>query len=62
MTLFLSILTLSAVDFLFTQQLPIAEKVQGVTQAEEEDLTQEQLNCMYYLNRFVAHQDQDELG
>jgi len=54
---FWSVLTLSAVDYLFRQQLPTPEKVQ----AAEEHLRQEQLNCLYYLDQFICRLDQDEL-
>jgi len=48
---FWSVLTLSAVDYLFRQQLPTPEKVQAVVQAAEE-----------HLDQFICRLDQDELG
>lgn len=60
--IFWSVLTLPAVDFLFRQQLPTPDKVQEIVQAEDEHLTQEQQNCLYYLSHFISHLDQEELG
>ena len=59
---FFSILTLPAIDFLFKEQLPTPDKVQEVLTTDDEYLTQDQLNCLYYLNQFIARLDSDELG
>ena len=59
---FWSVLTLPAIEFLFQQQLPTPDKVANVIQPVEEHVTQEQLNCLYYLKQFITRLDQDELG
>jgi HECT-domain (ubiquitin-transferase) len=59
---FWSVLTVPAINVLFQMQLPTPEKVKAVMTAEEADLRQEQINCMYYLQQFVGRLDQEELS
>jgi len=59
---FWSQLTVPAIDHLFREQLPTGEKVCRVMEIEEDHHTQDQLDCMYYLQQFVLQLDQEELA
>jgi len=58
---FWSLLTVPAIDHLFQQQQPTAQKVQAVIVPEEEHLRQDQLNTLHFLQQFVSRLDQDDL-
>ena len=57
---FWSLLTVPAIDHLFQQQQPTAQKVQAVIVPEEEHLRQDQLNTLHFLQQFVSRLDQDD--
>ena len=60
--LFWSQLTLPAIDYIFVQQLPTPTRVSSILTPQDEDLRQEQLNALYYLQQFVTALDPEELA
>ena len=55
-------LTLPSIEHLFAQQLPTPARVSHVITTYEENLRQDELNVVYYVQQFVAGLDPEELG
>ena len=60
--MFWSQLTLPSIDHIFMEQLPTPARVSSIITAEDNNLRQEQLNALYYLQQFVAALDSEELA
>ena len=57
---FWSLLTVQAIDYLFELKLPTPLKVSSLFKSED-DLTNEQVNCLYFLQQYVRCMDQEDL-
>jgi len=58
---FWSALTMPAIESMYQQQLPSADKVIAVLTPDDDNLRQDQQNSLYFLQQYVRQLEQEEL-